>query len=978
MLTAEDMKDILNAAESGNLNDEYLNKIHQKNAEGLTPLHCAIKQQRSLAVRALIKAKVDLGCQDKDGKTPLHLAAEMGSSSSLHWLLEAGASPNVLDNDGNSPLMQVLSSPFLENNPNLIFSIVNALLSAKADPNILNKKGQSAFELAIENGLIDVILQLRDNKAVVNINAQDENGNTLLMRILSNLNIVQTPALPILLNFLMSEEVDTTTQNKQGRTAVAMAVDLVIKGKISLTTLMPLLLYKNTMNVPLNKEGTTVLMKILTDNYWDDQRFSRFAESAAGKAMITTLLSANPDLNVQNVAGQTVLHIMANEVDMDLLPLFLEKKVALDIPDNEGNTPLMLAIYNFSLKVSLQHIPFINLFLEAGANPNLQNNKGQTALYLAVLRGLLEVIPLLKEKKADPNIADHSKETPLLAAMRVYGKSSVKENAALLTSFVSALLEMGANPNVGKERSNFYNSSLYSKNKVNETPFDLALKHNYIEIIELLMKAGARLDFLDQFGNNFLLQFIFIVSITNRFIEKDLALATRLIDLILKQININAVNNLGETALHIAAENGLVNLTRLLTERKADANIINKYGQNPLMQALERARLLPFERRAVLISITKILLSANVKIDTRDEYNRTALNYAALNGLYEVMDILVKKGADKEIADSDNNTVCHNVVLLPEPKKFEEELNKLHRKLQQLSCLAFLRVAKADMQKKGHNNNTLLHSAASHGFSEALLPLICLVEQNSEIINKQNKTALQLAIEGRHQETATILRVIPSILKNLDLESFETTALACGLRHFSNNKDSNFLFNKLEGLYELFSEMMKESETNKFLKGGENAVYDAVSAIRPALNISRQLMKDILWKTLPYFGMMLPSQYIRWNPELAEPYLRVLFFNFKLHKGTKDNPDPTWPTAIASMIVSYALPAVNFTLDLKRLQMLIAQLSEEKRRDSRIDEPTHLVTLTFAFNKITAPNGNVSRAIAAPVSNNSAAAAASL
>ena len=106
------------------------------------------------------------------------------------------------------------------------------------------------------------------------------------------------------------------------------------------------------------------------------------------------LLEHGADVNQQNFANQTPLHILARSTksnSSDLLDLLLRvRNVDVDIQDTEGYTPLMRAI-------DFENINAISKLLNAGSNVNIKNNYGYSAIDLATKN--------MKDKKTNDEIA---------------------------------------------------------------------------------------------------------------------------------------------------------------------------------------------------------------------------------------------------------------------------------------------------------------------------------------------------------------------------------------------------------------------------------------------------------------------------------------------------------------------------------------------------------------------------------------------
>jgi len=223
--------------------------------------------------------------------------------------------------------------------------------------------------------------------------------------------------------------------------------------------------------------------------------------------------------------------------------------------------------------------------LKSGYNADTPGERGETALITASRYRKQKMAELLLKYGADVNRKNSSGETALMAACG-YGSDYVKKstNAADKLAVVKVLLKAGADVNAQEKN-------------INWTPLIYAAsdgKNTNLEVIELLVNAGADIKHKGRYGETALIKAAYVL-------RYDIVSY-----LVSKGADVNAVNTVahGENALFAVLEGSTgeavhfdkrkqkeilqskADIIRLLLEKKIDVNYRNKLQENAVHLAV--------------------------------------------------------------------------------------------------------------------------------------------------------------------------------------------------------------------------------------------------------------------------------------------------------------------------------------------------------------------------------------------------------
>ena len=351
------------------------------------------------------------------------------------------------------------------------------------------------------------------------------------------------------------------------------------------------------------------------------------AAATGSVAAVDALLTAGAEVDAADPAGgQTPLMLAASGRHADVVATLIARGADVEAHSRLGSTPLLFAAREGDLASARR-------LVAAGADVDAAMPDGASALLVATVRGQVPVARFLLEAGADPNagpIAPRRQAATADAAAAVAGdEARVPDYTPLHWAvgawqtelagpngiaaerdpeweairgvpgddklvLVEALLAFGADPNVRMRRTppRFgYSQISYEHNKqgVNvyggATPLMLAAMAGDAELMRRLAAGGADPTRTTDDGTTLLM----VAAGLGRYEAENLVSEARTLEAVRAALelgaDVNAVNDVGNTALHAAAHIKSEAIVQLLAERGAAIDVANDRGDTPVMVA---------------------------------------------------------------------------------------------------------------------------------------------------------------------------------------------------------------------------------------------------------------------------------------------------------------------------------------------------------------------------------------------------------
>ena len=760
--------------------DKNADDVNHVSSTGYAPLHIAVTKSNTDLVTCLLNQKVIVNSVTIDGRTPLHTAADQGDDAIIQQLLAHNADPRLKDAPGNTCLhlavkikhetrsepikpgvsyMSPLPSPYhicsiqtvqaiidhgadvnaVNNRGKTALwvaccdgqdSLVKILLDAKADPNITDKDGDSCLHAAIHGQCsTETIQKVFDHGAYINA-VNNDRATPLLLAC----STAQAESVELLLHF----KADPNSADSDGDTSILNAVE----GYCDVKTLHTLIDNGAKVNAANNK-GLTALLKACSYSQMDvvkvlleagadativdDVHYSSLHAAVDGRCSLDTLralLDHGAHIDATRKDGTNALLRACNTGQSESVVFLLEAGANVNIVKPNGNTILHVAVKNNCSNAALQAI------ILHGANINSVNNNSETALILACYVAQAESVKVLLEMGADPNISDSRDYTSLHAA--IHGQCTDQTLQEIITHKVL----LNAQDTSGK------------------TALHLACSYRLQSLVQVLLTAGANPNKACSDG---------FTSLHSAIIS---GCRKNIIHSIIDHhavVNAKTRNNL--TALMITCQKGNKHALIVLLRAGADPEIRDADGNTWLHHAADGK---------CGKEMFQMIIDYGPNMNAKNNGSLTAVLIACLRGNTEAMNVLLKAGADPNIANADGDTCLHVAVRQDRSKAVLQAItdhgadvnatNKYKRTALMIACkmgnadaMDVLLNAGSDHKIADVNGATWIHHALTGNCKKEILQTIIKHGADVNATNKNNKTALMIAFRTRNVDAVKVL-----------------------------------------------------------------------------------------------------------------------------------------------------------------------------------------------------------------------------
>ncbi len=494
---------------------------------------------------------------------------------------------------------------------------------------------------------------------------------------------------------------------------------------------------------------------------------------------------ANPD--ERNANGETALQLAFRYSQDEMVKLLLEAGADPAVPSNEGPTLLHIA------HPAMMSPAAADMLIEAGLPVNLQDKQGRTPLHLASQHREPMIAKVLIDSGADIEAKDNQGYTPLHYAMAPRGGSDaacqllIKHGALLTARANDGKLPGEAFPYSGS--SNQRRAVLVWLNAILQARIEGTLDH-----MKAQLKAAPEILTWDSgHHTGTLLQyalskrdaelFAFLLDAGADPNHRNLAQGRGPLHtlaamrwngqdglklLIAAGADVNLSDNDGLTPLHIAVQQGNVELINSLLAAGADPDLKNKAGGTPLTYAASHENFAVHLSRYDLIIQSLVQHGATINLfgaialddqeraamlldahpellnDQSNHFSRTPLHVAVIRSRTGIVEMLLARGANPNLQDQNGMNASGQTPL--------------HHAVKNPAIVKLLLEHGADVNKTDEYGRQPLHRATRLATPEVVSLLLQHgADATRPITDGSRRTPLHFAVIQRNVEVTRLL-----------------------------------------------------------------------------------------------------------------------------------------------------------------------------------------------------------------------------
>jgi ankyrin repeat protein len=658
-------------------------------------------------------------------------------------------------------------------------------------------KGLTGLQIAARMGYVEIV-RLFINRPETNFNGTDAQGRNCLH--LSCLN----GSLEIVKILLSTGSFDVFQQDAEGNSLLHLAA--MSKNEflvIYLIDCYPMFDEdaKNHQKLSCRDISSDLKLNSVTSWLSEHPRFVRITTEFCGACAqgdvlrLNKLVSLGADIDGSDEDGMRPIHFAASKNQIPVVTRLLELNCERDAVTSLGTTALMLAS-------EFGYLDVVKLLVFAGADVNKQDGNGFSAFLFAAIRGRNQIVSFLHKNGAQLTAVTKRSQNALHLAC-------ISESFPTLKYLIEFCPQI---PPDAFDKDGLKPVDIASKKFQMEMVTciqcaEIISRDNKLKELELrneieLQKAEARALQQAKLKEQYIMVEAQKEANTPMFLDACFKGDIHLVREMLKsdKVHINAGNEDGFTAVHMACITGNMELIQLLVSHKGSLDVINNHGCTPLYYAcasgndvlsqwlvdlgadlLKAANdgttalhCLCAKDRHVFLGSLLSRNSSTIDVNMKFEPHSSFLQVACMNGAYESAKVLIAHGANV-LDDLDANmwSLLHLTSMTGNIKLTELLLDHGlslkhrdndgatpliracafgHRKLAQ-----YLVGRGAQINDTDSAGNTCLHMAAASGSTEVCKWLM-QSGLNVFIPNNDGKSAAMIAKLGHYNELIQFLK----------------------------------------------------------------------------------------------------------------------------------------------------------------------------------------------------------------------------